>query len=105
MRAGYEPIIDMRKIVMWMPDLGKAGCICVRFEGEKSWIEFRGPPYSNWSLGGESNFERLHNALEGRHASVLHSGDILVLLPAHSDYGAVKKMLDDVLSAEGRSGT
>ena len=78
-----------------MPDSGEAGYIRARFQGDRSWIEFRGAPYSKWPMGGGGKFEALHNILEGRHASVLHADDTLVILPEHSDYEAVKRMLDE----------
>jgi hypothetical protein len=85
----------MRKIILWMPDSGEAGYIRARFQGDSAWTEFRGAPYSKWGEGRGGRFEALHNALEGRHASVLHADDILVLHPEHSDYEVVKKMLDE----------
>jgi hypothetical protein len=85
----------MRKIIIWMPDLGEAGCICARFDGEKSWIEFRGPPYSKWEIGHESSFQRVHDALAGWQASVLHSGQVLALLPDYPEYALVRKLLDN----------
>jgi hypothetical protein len=90
----------MRKIIMWMPDLGEAGCMCVRFSGEKSWVEFRGPPYSKWEIDGKSSFQRIHNALDGWQASVLHSGDVLALLPEHSEYGFIKNFLEDAIDGK-----
>lgn len=88
---------DNSKIIVWMPDLGEAGCVCARYSGERSWVEFRGPPYSRWELGGTSHFQQLHNALDGWQASVLHSGEILALLPEHREYAFVRRMLDEAI--------
>jgi len=69
--------------------------MCVRFSGEKAWVEFRGPPYSKWEIDGKSSFQRLHDALNGWQASVLHSGEVLALLPEHPEYEFVKNLLDE----------
>ena len=59
-------------------------------------MEFRGQPYSKWEIGHESNFQRLHDALKGWHASILHSGQVLTLLPQHAEYDLIMKVLDEV---------
>lgn len=88
---------DARKIILSMPDLGEAGCMRARFEGDKSWVEFRGPPYSKWEPLGMSQFERLHAAINGPQASELHAGAVVTILPKHSEYARVQKMLDGSL--------
>lgn len=77
-----------------MPEQGEAGCVCLRYEGENSWVELRGPPYSKWGLSGSSGFELLHGKLSGWQASVLHAGDVLAILPKYPEYTVIKQILD-----------
>lgn len=58
--------------------------------GESSWVEFRGSPYSEWSEDERNPAQDLHDCLTGPHASVLHAGDELVVLPWHEDYSDVE---------------
>ena len=86
----------MRKIIISMPDGGEAGCVRMRYEGEKSWVEFRGPPYSKWEVGDSSKFEFVHSKLSGPQASVLHAGDNFTVLPEYVQYDTFKNLLSEV---------
>lgn len=57
-------------------------------------MEFRGPPYSVWDHEKPSPAQRIHDALEGWHSSVLHAGDTLTLLAKHPDYERIAQILD-----------
>ena len=61
--------------------------IKVRWAGETSWIEFRGPAYHRWWVPGHNMM--LHDLLEGWHACILHAGDSFTLLDSHPDYEKV----------------
>ena len=55
-------------------------------------VEFRGPNYQSWT-GDHSNWaERLHNSLEGWHSCVLHTDDVLTVLPTHPDHEAISEL-------------
>jgi len=62
---------------------------------EKAWVEFHGDGYHQWTDddGLQSDAQLLHDALEGWHSCVLHTGDTLALLERHPDYVAVDRML------------
>lgn len=61
---------------------------------ESSWVEFRGPAYCVWDYENPSPAQKVHDALEGWHACVLHAGDVLTLLPEHPDYSRVLDLLN-----------
>ena len=63
---------------MHMPREGEDGAIVVKVRGRR--IEFRGPPYSQWTDAPEttdSPFFLLHGALEGWHTSPLHTNAVV----------------------------
>jgi hypothetical protein len=81
-----------------MPDCGEAGVIVAVASGHR--VEFRGPPYSRWDDGPEttaSPFYRLHAAIEGWHASPLHTGAEVAIHPGHPDHAAVAALWDEAL--------
>ena len=58
-------------------------------------IEFRGPQYHEWLddvATLTSPFYRLHAALTGPHASVLHAGDVLDVYVGCEDLAAVTEL-------------
>ena len=80
---------------LYMPNGGEDG-VLIGWRAdwpENKWIEFRGPPYSQWE-GTGSSFELVHDALEGRHATVLHTNDILDVLPTHPRYDLIKNAIE-----------
>lgn len=80
-------------IFIWMPDPAK-GTIYARRQGERSHVEFVGPPYQEWADQETSPWnERIHDAMEGWHSSILHAGDQAVILPSHPDYDNVEKVM------------
>ncbi len=88
-----------KPLLLYMPHGGEHGVIQVwhdgRVEGRK-WVEFRGPPYSQWHKHpGVSPMQRVHDALEGWHSTVLHQDSVLMIGSHHPDYHAVKKMVDE----------
>lgn len=82
-----------RPIHLYMPDGGEAGKIQAWFAGQASWVEFRGPAYSQWGDDDGGDFQSVHDALEGWHTTVLHQDQILTLLDRHSDYDAICRLL------------
>ncbi len=84
-------------ISLYMPDGGERGVILAWFagHGEHEWVEFRGRPYSAWAPGEGTPMSRLHDAMEGWHATVLHQDAVLTLLERHPDYGRVRGMMED----------
>lgn len=64
---------------------------------------FRGDAYWQWDATCLRNYEKncswtqaLHDALEGWHACILHTGDMAVILPKHPDYERVRQLVEDV---------
>ena len=77
-------------------ELGDAGnphsCIVVEHKHQR--IEFRGDAYWQWlatpeRVAGYCWSQALHDALEGWHATIIHTGDEFVVLRKHPDYAAV----------------
>ena len=64
-------------------------------------IEFRGDPYHLWDHRDPTDVQRLHDALEGWHACVLHAGDAVAILPRHPDYAVVDELWREALVAIG----
>lgn len=81
-------------LLLYMPNGGESGALQVWDQGDRRWVEFRGRPYSQWGSGDTDPFQQAHDALEGWHATVLHTDEILALLPKHPDYSAIRKMVD-----------
>jgi hypothetical protein len=81
-----------RELFLYMPNGGADGVIRVWYPGDRRWIEFRGPPYSQWEPDGASPMQRIHDALEGRHATVLHQDEILLLHDGHPDFERVLQL-------------
>ncbi len=81
---------------LYMPNGGEDG-VLIGWRAdwpESKWVEFRGPPYSQWE-GKGSDFELVHDTLEGRHATVLHTNDILDVLPMNPRYDLIKNAIDN----------
>jgi hypothetical protein len=87
-----------REILLYMPHGGEDGVIQVWYPGDPKWIEFRGPPYSQWDPDEASPMQQIHDALEGWHATVLHQDEILLLHDGHPDFERVLRL---VKNAEG----
>ncbi len=81
---------------LYMPNGGEDGVLVGwRADWPQShYVEFRGPPYSQWK-GEGSDFELVHDALEGRHSTVLHTDSILDVLPTHPRYDLIKNAIDN----------
>ena len=81
---------------LYMPNGGEDGVLMGwRADWPESHhVEFRGPAYSEWTGDQGSDFERLHDALEGRHSTVLHTNDILDVLPTHPRYEVIKNAIE-----------
>ena len=80
-----------------MPDQGEDGVLIVRIGSDPSWVEFRGPRYSQWTDEAEttgSAFYSLHSALEGWHTAPLHHGDTVSILPGHADHEAIRRLVE-----------
>lgn len=75
-------------IHLYMPDGGQDGVIQAWLGSwpEWRWVEFRGPPYAAWDPYATSNFQCIHDALPGWHACVLHTDQVLDVLPKHPEY-------------------
>lgn len=82
-----------RELLLHMPEGGQAGVIRVWRPGDERWVEFRGPPYSEWG-DGASDMQRIHDALEGWHATVLHQGSVLLLHEGHPDFKRVLALFE-----------
>jgi hypothetical protein len=81
---------------LYMPNGGEDG-VLVGWRAdwpESHYTEFRGPAYSQWTGGQGSDFQRVHDALEGRHATVLHTNDVLEVLPSHPRYDSIKNAVE-----------
>jgi hypothetical protein len=89
---------------LYMPNGGEDG-VLIGWRADwpqNKYVEFRGPPYSQWE-GAGSDFELVHDALEGRHSTVLHTNDILDVIPTHPRYDLIKNAIDnDVLPPMSR---
>jgi len=79
-----------------MPDGGEDGVLIGwRADWPKnSWVEFRGPDYTKWGGGQESDFEKVHDSMKGWHTSVLHSGETVDIIPSHPDYEKIKNAIE-----------
>ena len=66
----------------------------VWFQGDKSHLEFRGRPYTEWEGDAADDwFQRAHDCLEGMHSSVLHTDSVLAILPRHPDYDRIVALM------------
>jgi len=83
-----------KTILLYMPNGGVDGVINAWFSGDKSHVEFRGNSYHLWASNEDTPFSRVHDAMEGMHSTVLHTDDVLALLPRHPDYEVVREMLE-----------
>jgi hypothetical protein len=73
------------ELCIYMPSCGEAGVIQVWQPGNRRWVEFRGPPYSQWG-DTPNDMQQVHDALEGWHATVLHQGEVLLIHDKHPDF-------------------
>lgn len=79
-----------------MPDGGQSGRLDVWFQGDKSHLEFRGRPYTEWEDEATDDwFQRAHDCLEGMHSSVLHTDSVLAILPRHPDYERIVALMTE----------
>jgi hypothetical protein len=87
--------IDKDYIMLYMPHGGESGVIQAWYQGDHSWVEFRGPPYSQWLYKEpKSPFQMLHDSLLGMHCTVLHQDQILALIrDRHSDFNAIEQLM------------
>ena len=84
-----------RTILLYMPNGGTEGVINAWFQGEHSHVEFRGNPYHLWACNENTPMAQVHNSMAGMHSTVLHTDDVLALLPRHPDYEVVRRMLEE----------
>ena len=67
--------------------------------GKDPVVEFRGPPYDHKGWPG-SWAQRIHDALHGMHACILHAdGGPFVVHPQHRDFAAVDAVYHDALKS------
>lgn len=86
--------IDTNTILLYMPQGGQAGLIQAWHAGDFSWVEFRGPAFSDWDTDKISDFQIVHDSLLGMHATVLHQDSILALVRGkHSDFDAIQALM------------
>ena len=87
--------IDRDYIMLYMPQGGEAGLIQAWYQGQHQWVEFRGPPFSQWiPTDSPSAFEIVHDSLLGMHCTVLHQDSVLALIRGrHSDFDAIERCL------------
>ena len=83
-----------KMICVFMPDGGERGLIQLWWQGRHNWVEARGRPFSQWDESEDTAFSRLHDGMLGAHTSVLHTGDVLVVLPKHPDWEFVAQFLE-----------
>lgn len=83
-----------KTILLHMPNGGVDGVINAWFSGDRSHVEFRGQPYHLWASNEVTPMARVHDVMVGGHSTVLHTDDVLALLPRHSDYEAVREMME-----------
>lgn len=76
----------MRQLCLYMIQNSEMTIIQAWIPKDHKWVEFRGTAYTEWRGNNGCDAERLHDLLEGNHASVLHSGDVLLLHEGHSDF-------------------
>lgn len=87
----------MKPIHLYMPDGGEDGRIQAWYAGERSWVEFRGAPYSQWHTEDGGMFQAVHDMMPGWHTTVLHQDEILTVLDQHSDYDLLRGWLNERL--------
>jgi len=82
-------------ILLYMPAGGQMGMIQAWFQGDHSWVEFRGPKFNDWDPDvAASPFQIIHDSLLGMHCTVLHQDSILALTrDRHSDFPAIEKLM------------
>lgn len=78
-----------------MPNGGQDGVLQAWFARERTWVEFRGRPHTEWDGEAADPFQALHDALEGWHSTVLHQDEVLALMPQHPDYEAAVRMMEE----------
>lgn len=89
-----------KMVLMHMPNGGQDGIMNVWFQGDRSHVEFRGRPYTEWdSAVSDDWFQRSHDILEGWHACVLHTDQTLAILPTHPDYAALVALIEEAQNA------
>jgi hypothetical protein len=88
-----------------MPDGGEDGVLIGwRADWPKnSWVEFRGPNYTQWTGSQKSDFEKVHDSMKGWHTSVLHTGETVDILPTHPDYERIKNAIEKAASEVAES--
>jgi hypothetical protein len=87
--------VDKDTILLYMPQGGEQGMIQAWYAGQRSWVEFRGPRFSEWEPTLEpSAFEIAHDCLLGMHCTVLHQDSVLALVRGrHSDFDAIERAM------------
>ena len=80
--------VKRRSLCFYMPNGGIDGVIQAWQPGNWKWVEFRGPPYHKWG-DSQSPMQRIHDAMEGMHATVLHQYSILLIHEEHKDFERV----------------
>ena len=84
--------------MLYMPHGGESGVIQAWYQGDHSWVEFRGPAFTDWDPEiPPSAFEHVHNRLLGMHCTVLHQDQILVLIRGrHSDFELIEEAMNSI---------
>lgn len=66
-------------------------------------VIFRGDAYYQWDESPLRNNDKnacwtqaLHDAMEGWHSCILHTGDDTVILPKHPDFDRIVQLISDV---------
>ena len=87
--------VDRDVILIYMPRGGSAGMIQAWYQGDHSWVEFRGPAFADWDPTMQpSAFQIAHDSLLGMHCTVLHQDSVLALMRnKHSDFDAFERLM------------
>jgi hypothetical protein len=87
--------INHDMILLYMPQGGQRGVIQAWYQGDHSWVEFRGPAFSDWDTDAPASpFQIVHDSLLGMHATVLHQDSILALIRRkHSDFSSIEQLM------------
>lgn len=87
----------MRQLCVYMIQKPDMCIIQAWIPKDRKWVEFRGWPYVRWAGCNFCMAETFRNALEGWHASVLHTGEILLLHEGHSDFEVAWKLFEEAV--------
>lgn len=80
---------------LYMPNGGEDG-VLIGWRADwpdNHYIEFRGPPYSQWK-GEGSDFERVHDRLAGMRATVLHHNSVVDIIPGMEEHDDIARAIN-----------